>query len=139
MRKLWPATLLAALWFFTSFAGTGQEKKKTAETITAGSEAPAPQANKPDYSQEPFVVEQFYNRVRFENDGTGRRELAVRIRVQSEAGVQQLGQLVFGYSSANERLEVDAVEVRRADGSITAASSDAVRDMTSPVARDAPV
>jgi hypothetical protein len=29
------------------------------------------------------------------------------IRVQSQAGPQALGQLVFGYSSATEKLDVD--------------------------------
>src|SRR5437660_11126339 len=94
---------------------------------------------RPDYSQEPFLIEQYYARARFEKDGTGRRELHVRVRVQSEAGVQQLGQLVFGYNSANERMTIDSVEVRKADGSAATAAADAVQDMTSPVARDAPV
>ena len=40
---------------------------------------------------------------RFETDGTGRKESIARIRVQSEAGVQQWGQLQLGYNSANER------------------------------------
>lgn len=63
----------------------------------------------------------------------------MRIRVQSEAGVQQLGQLVFGYNSANERLEIDSVTVHKADGRTTSAPADAVQDMTAPVVRDAPV
>ena len=117
-----------------------------AETVCAAQaqkprEVPAeqrPQA-KADYSQEPFVIEQFITRVRFENDGTGRREMSVRIRVQSEAGVQQLGQLQFGYNAANERLEIHSVEVRRADGSSVSAAAEAIQDLTSPVARDAPV
>ena len=97
-----------------------------------------PQA-KPDYSQEPFVIEQFITRVRFENDGKGRRELSMRIRVQSEAGVQQLGQLQFGYNAANERLEIHSVEVHRTDGSTVSAVAEAIQDLTSPVARDAPI
>jgi len=101
--------------------------------------APTTARDQTDYSQEPFVIEQYHTQARFENDGTGRRELQVRIRVQSEAGVQQLGQLVFGYNSANERLEIDSVRVYKADGSTTSAPADAVQDMTAPVARDAPV
>ncbi len=101
--------------------------------------APSTAQDKTDNSQEPFVIEQYHTQARFENDGTGRRELQVRIRVQSEAGVQQLGQLVFGYNSANERLEIDSVTVHKADGSTTSAPADAVQDMTAPVARDAPV
>src|SRR5580700_7906773 len=40
-----------------------------------------------DYAQESFVIEQMHSRYRFEADGTGRKELTARIRVQSEAGV----------------------------------------------------
>ncbi len=102
--------------------------------------APAkPAPSKRDYSQEPFVIEQYHVRARFENDGTVQREMQVRIRVQSEAGVRQLGQLVFGYNSANERLEIDSVEVRKADGAILSALPDAVQDLTAPLAREAPV
>jgi len=48
---------------------------------------------KKDYLQEAFVIEKLQNRYRFEADGTGRKESIARIRVQSEAGVQQWGQL----------------------------------------------
>jgi hypothetical protein len=37
-------------------------------------------------------------------------------KVQSEAGVEQWGQLVVGYSSANERVEIPFVRVLKADG-----------------------
>jgi len=93
----------------------------------------------PDYSHEPYVIEQYFTRVRFENNGTGERELTVRIRVQSEAGVQQLGELMFEYNSANERMDVNYVRVHKSDGSVVAASAGAVKDLTAPIARDAPV
>jgi tetratricopeptide (TPR) repeat protein/transglutaminase-like putative cysteine protease len=103
--------------------------------------APAQQAAqaKNDFSQEPFVIELYRSAARFENDGTGRRELEVRVRVQTEAGLREFGQLVFGYNSANEKLEINSVEVRKADGSVTSAPADAVQDMTAGVAREAPV
>src|SRR5688572_22945481 len=56
-----------------------------------------------DYSTEAAVVEQMYARYKFEQNGTGRRQMDVRVKVQSEAGVQQFGQLIFGYNAANER------------------------------------
>src|SRR5579863_6285610 len=100
--------------------------------------APAPKSPPADYSQEPFVIEQYHTTARFENDGTGERDLAVRIRVQSDAGVQQLGELVFGYNSANEVMDVRFVRVKKKDGSVVTATADAVKDMTASVARDAP-
>lgn len=94
---------------------------------------------RPDDSQQPFVIEQYYTSAKFENDGTGVRDLTVRIHVQSEAGVQQLGELVFGFNSANEQMDVRYARVDKSDGSVVTAERDAVKEMTSSVARDAPV
>ena len=91
------------------------------------------------FRDEAFVVEQLQTVVRFENDGTERRQQTARVRVQSEAGVQRLGQLVFGYSSANERMEMAYVRVRRPDGTVVEATAADVQDLPSPVAREAPV
>ena len=60
-----------------------------AESKPVNSAGSKPEAVKHDYSQEAFVVEQYKSIYRFENDGTGRKETIARIRVQSEAGVQQ--------------------------------------------------
>ena len=79
------------------------------------------------------------SRYRFETDGTGRRETIARIRVQSEAGVQQWGQLQLGYNSANERVEIPYVRVLKQDGSVVKAGDDAVQDLSAPVEREAPV
>ena len=73
-----------------------------------------------DYSQEAVVVEQSRTFLKFDDDGTGRREVYMRLRTQSEAGVQQFGQLVFGYNSANERAEIAFVRVHKPDGIVVA-------------------
>jgi len=92
-----------------------------------------------DYSQEAFVVEKYSTTERFENDGTSERDLSVRIRVQSDAGVQQFGELVFGYNSGNEQMEVRTVRVHKPDGSVVNADPNAVKEMTASVERDAPM
>ena len=76
---------------------------------------------------------------RFENDGTGRKETVARIRVQSEAGVQQWGQIQVGYNSANERVEIAYVRVIKADGTVVKAGDDAVQDLSAPLEQQAPV
>jgi tetratricopeptide (TPR) repeat protein/transglutaminase-like putative cysteine protease len=135
MIRLRPASALffTALFSLQLFAQTPQ---KPAASAPAEKKADRP---KPDYSQEPFVIELFRNAARFENDGTGVRELEVRVRVQSEAGVRVFGQLAFGYNSANEKMEINSVEVRKPDGAVTTAPPDAVQEMTAGVAREAPV
>ena len=96
-------------------------------------------ATKSDYAQESFVIEQMHSRYRFEADGTGRKETIARIRVQSEAGVQQWGQLQEGYNSANERVEIPYVRVLKEDGSVVKAGDDAAQDLSAPIEREAPV
>ena len=99
----------------------------------------AVQAPSPEYAQEPFLIEKYYSTARFENDGTGERVLNVRVRVQSDAGVQALGELVFGYGEANEKMDVSSVVVHKTDGTNVTTGPDAVKEMTAPIARDAPV
>src|SRR5687768_15490318 len=78
-----------------------------AQNAPAKSQAPVQDAEKkPDYSQEAAVIEQLSMTYRFERDGTGQRELNLRVRVQSDAGVERFGQLIFPYSSANEKLDM---------------------------------
>jgi Flp pilus assembly protein TadD len=92
-----------------------------------------------DYTQESFVIEKMHSVYRFEADGTGRKETTARIRVQSEAGVQQWGQVQEGYNSANERVEIPYVRVLKEDGTVVKAGEDAVQDLSAPIEHEAPV
>jgi len=103
------------------------------------SEADASKAAPADYSKEGYVVEKMDTSYHFENDGTGRRELYVRVKVQSEAGVREFGQLVFGYNSVNEQVEIPFVRVLKADGTTVNAPADAVQDLSPPITKEAPV
>ena len=112
--------------------------------VPAPSPLPTPPAQvapsaAPDHSQESYVVEQMRSSYRFENDGTGRRELYARIKVQSEAGVEQWGELVVGYNSANEHVEIPFVRVTKLDKSVVTAPPDSVQDLSIPLEREAPV
>ena len=100
---------------------------------------PLAPAKPADHSQESYVIEKLRTSFRFENDGTGRREIYARIKVQSEAGVEQWGTLVWGYNSANERVEVPYVRVLKADGSSVAAAPDAIQDLSIELEKEAPV
>ena len=85
------------------------------------------------------MFERFDESVRFEADGSGVRDNTAVIRIQSQAGVQALGQLVFGYSTANEDLKVDYVRVRRPDGQLVETPASTVQDFAPEVLREAPM
>src|ERR1022692_3814260 len=141
MRSLLLSFLVACM-LAAPFAVPAQSGKKPNSPATpAKSPDPASKSleTKHDYSQEAFVAEQLRSPSRFKNDGAGRKETVARIRVQSEAGVQQWGQIQIGYNSANERVEVAYVRVIKADGSVVKAGDDAVQDLSAPVEHEAPV
>ncbi len=123
-------------WRTQAQSNVPQPPPKTRITIE---EPPVPKEKVTDYSQEAFVIEQLKTTYRFEKDGTGQRDMNVRVRVQSEAGLERFGQLVFGYSSANEKLDLEFVRVRKADGTAVSASESDVQDLSAPVAREAPI
>src|SRR3984957_15417759 len=128
---------LAVLFFCALAAGACAQS--TSASAAKAADAPKPDDKGHDYSQELFVIETMHTRYKFESDGTGRKELVARIRVQSEAGVQQWGQLQLGYNSANERVEIPYVRVLKEDGSVIKAGDDAVQDLSAPVEHEAPV
>jgi len=101
--------------------------------------AQQPSAPAVDYSRQPYVVERFDQRVRYAEDGTGRTDLDVRVRIQSDAAVEALGQLEFPYDSSSQRLDVDVVRVLKPRGDTVVAPAGAVQDVSGPIAREAPV
>lgn len=72
----------------------------------------------PDYSKEAFVLEQSSDKFKFQNDGNSTRVINIRVRIQSDAGVQQFGVLKFSYQSSSESFAIDYVRVRKPDDSL---------------------
>jgi tetratricopeptide (TPR) repeat protein len=92
----------------------------------------------PDYSKEAVVLEQSSDKFKFQNDGTSSREINIRIRVQSDAGVQQFGVLKFSYQGSSESFAVDYVRVRKPDDSLVVSPPENFQDMPAEVTREAP-
>src|SRR4029077_12516217 len=105
--------------------------------------APAPPNQKTNNansnSEEAAVFERILNRVHFENDGTEVSETEAVIRIQSQAGVEEFGQLIFGYSSATEKLEVEYVRVRKPDGQVVVTPESTAQDFAPDVLKEAPM
>src|SRR5215468_9826495 len=147
MRRLGKASFIALLLIASSFQldhfGAAQSRRapqgKTRQKEQGAEKAAPAEQKQPDYSQEAFVLEQVKTSYRFEKDGTGQHEQSMRVKVQSDAGVEGFGQLVFPYSSANEKLDIEQVSVHKPDGSVVNAQASAVQDLTAPISREAPV
>jgi tetratricopeptide (TPR) repeat protein len=131
--------LLLTLSFVTGTKAQTTKDKPSAPAQKSEAVQTDPSQQKTDYSHEAVVIEQLSTTYSFERDGTGKRELTLRAKVQSDAGVERFGQLVFGYSSANEKLEMDYVRVRKVDGTVVNATTSDIQDLTAPIAREAPI
>src|ERR1035438_7709821 len=90
-------------------------------------------------SEEAAIFDRILNRIRFENDGTEVSETEAVVRIQSQAGVEEFGQLVFGYSSATEKLEVEYVRVRKPDGKVVVTPESTAQDFAPDVLKEAPM
>jgi transglutaminase-like putative cysteine protease/Tfp pilus assembly protein PilF len=123
-------SLVSALAF-----STAPEARAQASTSPSSAPSSGQKAN----SEEAAVIERILNRVRFENDGTEVSETEAVARIQSQAGVEQFGQLVFGYSSATEKLEVEYVRVRKPDGQVIVTPESTAQDFAPEVLREAPM
>jgi transglutaminase-like putative cysteine protease/tetratricopeptide (TPR) repeat protein len=111
-------------------------------TVDARAQASASSSNsKPttNNADEAAVFERILNRVHFENDGTEVSETEAVARIQSQAGVEEFGQLVFGYSSATEKLEVEYVRVRKPDGQVVVTPESTAQDFAPDVLKEAPM
>jgi tetratricopeptide (TPR) repeat protein/transglutaminase-like putative cysteine protease len=134
MNRCGAAALLCAMLISSNAFG----RQQSAPAPLSGSSTPVGKTPSPDFSAEPFIIEKYSLAARFENDGTGERTLSSRVKVQNDAGVQQLAELIFGYNSASEKIDVHFVRVLHPDGATVTAKPDAIKEMVAPVERDAP-
>ena len=92
-----------------------------------------------DFSKEGAVIEEWTTRVVFQSDGTSTREFRARVRVQSDAGVQQYGVLRIPYQASVEHLDFQDVRVTKRNKSIAVTPLDSIQDVTSEIYRDDPM
>lgn len=109
--------------------------------IVPGFEAqvPAKPADPDLYRNETIVIERSETTYRMHADGTGERDLHVKLRIQSDGAAQQFGVLGFPYASANEAPVVKFVRVHKPDGSIVDTPAADAMDMPADVSRQAPL
>ncbi|HEV8384746.1 MAG TPA: DUF3857 domain-containing protein [Candidatus Acidoferrales bacterium] len=137
LRRCWANALLGLVLIpgLLSAQNAVPNQKKALSPAPAKAEEKKPA----DYSQEAFLFQQWHTSVRFEADGTSRLESFAVVKVQSDAGVQQLGEQNIGYNSANQKVQIEYIRVRKPDGSVVPTGADAVQDMNTSLAQEAPV
>jgi hypothetical protein len=92
-----------------------------------------------DFPSESVVIEQIKSKVSFQNDGTYVSERHVRVRIQSDAGVQQYSVLSVPYDASSSSLQISNVEVTKPDGTVVATDLSSIQDAASQVSKVAPM
>jgi tetratricopeptide (TPR) repeat protein len=131
--------LFSAFYAFSAFA-FGQS------TTTSVPVTPPPAAKSvtisasatPDYSGESSVVEHFNSVYQMAADGTGWHQMAMAVRIQSDAALKQLGVLVIPYAGSSDRVEIAYARVRHADGTVVETPVADAMDLPEQVTREAP-
>jgi tetratricopeptide (TPR) repeat protein/transglutaminase-like putative cysteine protease len=134
IRVVISAALLAGTFSFSQNLPAGAAQDQAQAPTAPGT----PKIDK-DYDEEAAVVEKLVREFHWNADGTGTSTVTARIKVRTQAGVQQLGQLVWGYNSANEKLDIKYLRVSQPDGSGVVNATDAnYQDVPSQIEREAP-
>jgi tetratricopeptide (TPR) repeat protein len=89
------------------------------------------------YSEEPYVIEQYVTSVHFENEGSQTRSVSARIRIQSAVAAQKFSQLAFTYDSSTGELEFRRVHILKPDGRSLSIAMDLVKEEPAALSGDA--
>ncbi|MGE5324691.1 MAG: DUF3857 domain-containing protein, partial [Actinomycetota bacterium] len=103
----------------------------------AGSPGPA-HHTKADSAGEAVRIEELNTSVSFDKDGTRHATVRQRIKILTEAGLQQYGIVTFNFI-AGEEFKLDTLEVHKKDGSVVKAGPANIQEATPEVSRVAPV
>ena len=141
-----PPVVLALVINSVLFAQTPGQQKPTSQNPAAqppNSQPPTVQTTKTDTksgqtNQEAFIIEQTVTSVSYESDGTGKYENTSRVRLQSQAGVQQFGLLNLSYEKNFQNANFEYVRVHKPDGTVIETPLDTVQDIESEITRAAP-
>lgn len=105
----------------------------------AKTSAPSAEPAVPSFDGEAVVVEKAETVFRYEADGTGEKDVHMRLRVQSEAGARQFSVLSLAYASATESPQIESVVAYHSDGSTTNTPISDAMSMPAPVTQQAPL
>jgi tetratricopeptide (TPR) repeat protein len=106
--------------------------------VCVGESAPDKKPANLDYGSEAYVIERSSSDLKIEDDGSYVRTDSVRVRIQSDAGVQHYGLLTFPYEKATGKVEIDYVRARKPDGTVVNTPDGDIQEMASDITRQAP-
>jgi hypothetical protein len=120
------STLAAAFAVAASLPAAGAQ-----ESAKPAAKAPAEAS-----SQTPAQIELLETHIRFEADGSSRKEVHARVRINTELGTRQFARLSFDYNRAFETVEIPLARITHASGGTADILPSAVTDQPNPAVVD---
>jgi hypothetical protein len=93
---------------------------------------------KPAAPETPAQIELLETHIRFEDNGTSRKEVHVRVHINSELGVRQFSRLTFDFNRSYEQIEIPLVHITHASGGSADILPSAVTDQPNSAVAGAP-
>lgn len=134
---------LTAMWFLggSSFclraAQAGVQKpaeKDSAKVQENAKEKPPAKA----LAKIPAEIELLDTRIRFETDGSSRKEVHALVRINNELGVRQFGRLHFDFNRGFQQVDIPLVRITHTSGGTVDVLPRAITDQPNPAVIDAP-
>jgi hypothetical protein len=130
--------MLLALTIILPLAWAQQPESHATPTQQAPKEAPKEKPAVKAAAQTPAQIELLETHFRFENDGSSRKEVHAKVRINTELGTRQFARLNFDYNRAFESVEVPMARVTHASGGTEDILPSSVVDQPNPAVVEAP-
>jgi hypothetical protein len=130
--RVFPSVFAIAAMFCVSRA---QEPKTAGATASAKQKTEKSAADAA--AQTPAQIELLETQIRFEADGSSRKEVHARVRINTELGTRQFARLSFDYNRAFETVEIPLARITHASGGTADILPSAVSDQANPAVADA--
>lgn len=128
--------LFGSVAFFLAL-GSVAAQQASPPSPTAGPNAT--KTSTADTKAEPYVIEFLQNKLVFEADGKGNRDLTLRVSIKSESAVREFGLIAYPFAAAFESLDILYARVRKPDGSVVETPPSDIQEVDSAVSREAPM
>ena len=86
----------------------------------------------------PAEIELLETRIRFETDGSSRKEIHARVKINDELGARQFARLNFEFNRAFEQIEIPLVRITHPSGGTADVLPSAITDTPNPAVVNAP-
>jgi Domain of Unknown Function with PDB structure (DUF3857) len=135
--------LAAAISFFGASAAKPQAAQNPSQKPTEKSPEKIQEKNQDKSTAKsapkiPAEIELLETRIRFETDGSSRKEVHARVKINDELGARQFGRLNFDFNRAFEQIEIPLVRITHPSGGTSDVLPSAITDTPNPAVANAP-